>query len=261
MLRFEFLIVASLLIAVTVSGCDQNKTDVAKEPAAAKSTDTAAKPSDADIKDLNEFLKKDQQPAAGGTAALPPGHPPLDGSAPAQAGGGMPAGHPPVDGATPAAAKGTLKYDAPADWKSEQVRSSMRLAQYLIPRAEGDAQDGQMIVFHFGPGQGGPTDMNIARWKAMFTGKDGQPAGDDVAKVEKRQVAGLNVTTLDVSGIYNDPMMMQSGGAKIDGEARMLAAVVETPGGSYFLKAVGPLKTMSVQTESFSKLVESIRME
>lgn len=258
---FRFLAIVSVMSCLSAGGCDQNKSDVAKAPAASSSTDAAAKPSDADMKDLNEFLKKDKPASASGTAALPPGHPPLEGAAPAQPAGALPAGHPPIEGGAPKAAKGTLKYDAPADWKSEQVKSSMRIAQYLIPRSEGDAQDGQMIVFHFGPGQGGPTDMNIARWKNMFTTKEGQPVADDVAKIEKRQVGGLNVTTLDVAGIYNDPMMMQSGGAKIEGDARLLAAVVETPGGSYFLKAVGPIKTISAQEGPFKKLVDSVRME
>lgn len=245
-----------------IVGCEQNKPSVSKSTATANSTEDGAKPSDADIQDLNEFLKKDQ-PAAGGTAALPPGHPPIDGSAaaPARPTGELPSGHPPVGGDAPPAARSELKYEAPKDWKSEPVKSSMRVAQYMIPRAEGDTQDGQMIVFHFGPGQGGPTDMNIERWRNMFSTEDGQPVGADGAKVEKKQVAGLNVTTLDVSGLYNDPMMMQSGGTRIDGQARLLAAIVETPGGPYFFKAVGQNRTISAQVENFNSLVESVKAE
>jgi hypothetical protein len=69
------------------------------------------------------------------------------------------------------------------------------------------------------------------------------------------------VTTLDVAGMYNDPMMMQSGGTKIEGAARLLAAIVETPNGSYFFKAVGPKETISAHEGSFRKLVESVRLE
>lgn len=256
MMLTRYLLVAGFLLGM--GACDRNKPEAAK-PAPAP---TEAKPSDADANDLHAFLRKDQT-AATDASALPPGHPPIgdDQRPPQPAAGELPPGHPPIEGAEAAAPAGRLHFDPPIDWKPETVTSTMRIAQFLIPRVEGDKQDGQMIVFHFGPGQGGPTDMNIARWKGMFTTPDGQPVADSEAKIEKLTINGLPVTTLDVSGLYSDPMMMQSGGAPIEGPARLLAAIVETRAGPYFFKAVGPKDTISAQEANFTTLVNSVKPE
>lgn len=255
---FGGLVSGVLAVVLMVSACEKKDAPPAKstDKPATEAVDAAAGDQGGD--DLGAFLSKDKP--AGGGGALPPGHPPIDGAAKTaapQAAQGMPPSHPPVgDSAAEAPA---LHWDQPTEWKPEQVTSSMRVAQYQISRSEGDDQDGQMIVFHFGAGQGGPTDMNIARWKSFFTAADGSPVGDDAAKIEKSEISGMKVTTLDVSGKYSDPMMAQSGGKPIDGEARLLAAIVETPGGSWFFKAVGPKKTIGDNEPVFRKLISSIK--
>ncbi|GMU35247.1 MAG: hypothetical protein HS101_00655 [Planctomycetia bacterium] len=255
---FGGLVVGALATVLMVGACEKNETPPAKsaEKPATEATDAATGDKGGD--DLGAFLSKDKP--AGTSSALPPGHPPIEGAAKTaapQTAQGMPPSHPPVgDDAAEAA---PLHWDQPIEWKPEQVTSSMRVAQYLIPRAAGDDQDGQMIVFHFGAGQGGPTDMNIARWRSFFTNADGSPVGDDAAKVEKSEISGMKVTVLDVAGKYSDPMMAQSGGKPIDGEARLLAAIVETPSGSWFFKAVGPKKTIGENEPVFRKLISSIK--
>lgn len=258
-LRLNWIV--CFVVALGLSGgCEKSKPETAKSTS---SPTFEAMPSDAGKEDLQAFLRKDQ-PA--GTAALPSGHPPIgDAHRPPSPAGSdaLPPGHPPLVGADAAAAApaARLHFDPPVEWKPEPVSSSMRVAQFLIPRIDGETQDGQMIVFHFGPGQGGPTDMNIARWKGMFTTPDGEPVGDDAARIEKTKVGDFTVTTLDVAGIYNDPMMLQSGGAPVQGVARMLAAIVETPGGPYFFKAVGPVGTITENVTAFKEMVNSVKQE
>lgn len=248
---FSFVSMVALTSFI-VAACEKN------EAPPAKSTTPAAKSDDEQSGDaLGDFLNKDK---SGSGSALPPGHPPVAGTATTaapQSAQGMPASHPPVGGETEKVA--ALRFDPPTEWKAEQVTSQMRIAQYLIPRSGGDEQDGQMIVFHFGAGQGGPIDMNIARWRNFFTTADGNPVGDDVAKVEKTEVSGMKVTILDVSGKYNDPMMAQSGGKPINGEARLLGAIVEAPSGSWFFKAVGPKATMTENEKVFRRVISSVK--
>lgn len=251
------LIAVGLTSLFLVAGCEKKETPPAKAAEKSSEPKSEASGSDSSGDDLGAFLSKDK-PAD--TGALPPGHPPISGgqTGVSQASPSMPPSHPPVGDDSGAAAT-ALRYEPPLEWKPEPVSSSMRDAQFLIPRAEGDAQDGQFVLFHFGAGQGGPIDMNIARWRNMFTTADGQPVGDDVAKVEKTQVSGMTVTRLDVSGNYSDPMMVRSGGKPIEGEARMLAAIVEAPSGAWFFKAVGPKKTITAQEQAFHKMIESVK--
>ena len=249
----ETVMISLLLCA----GCEKNETTPEKktETASESRADTSGGDSSGD--ELGEFLSKDKPADSGG---LPPGHPPISGgqTGMSQSTPSMPPSHPPV-GEDSAEAATALRYEPPIEWKPERVTSSMRDAQFLIPRAEGDTQDGQFVLFHFGAGQGGPIDMNIARWKNMFTTPDGQPVGDESAKVEKTEISGMRVTKLDVSGNYSDPMMVRSGGEPIEGEARMLAAIVEAPSGSWFFKAVGPKKTITAHEQSFHKMIESVK--
>lgn len=206
----------------------------------------------------------DKQSGGAPSTSLPPGHPPMGGAQPApKATDGLPAGHPPMTGgstiAAPAAGTTTLKYDVPSGWKEGKPTSSMRKAQFTMPRAEGDPEDGQLIVFYFGPGQGGSIEMNISRWKGMFTDSDGKPVGDDKVKQGSSQVDGMKMTTLDVAGRYADQMGRPDKPGATDTDFRMLAAIVEAPDGPWFFKAVGPTKTMAAQEANFNAFIKSIR--
>jgi hypothetical protein len=56
-------------------------------------------------------------------------------------------------------------------------------------------------------------------------------------------------------------MRARSGGTPIAGEARLLAAIVETPKGRYFFKAIGPRATINVNETAFENLVASLRLK
>ena len=38
-------------------------------------------------------------------------------------------------------------FDPPAEWLQETVSSPMRLAQFTLPRVEGDVEDAELVVF------------------------------------------------------------------------------------------------------------------
>ena len=57
-----------------------------------------------------------------------------------------------------------LTFTAPDTWKKVATSSSMRVAQYALPRAAGDTQDAELVVYYFG-GSGGTVEANLARWR------------------------------------------------------------------------------------------------
>ena len=65
-------------------------------------------------------------------------------------------------------ASGELHFKAPDGWVTEKASSSMRVAQYKLPKAEGDNDDASLIVYYFGATQGGTTQANIDRWIAQM---------------------------------------------------------------------------------------------
>jgi hypothetical protein len=94
-----------------------------------------------------------------------------------------------------------LSFTTPDGWRQSPSNSPMRVAEFTLPHAEGDAEDAQLIVYYFG-GQGGSIDANIQRWVGQMQQADGQPSSA-VAKRETRKVNGLTLTLVDVSGTYN----------------------------------------------------------
>jgi len=159
-------------------------------------------------------------------------------------------------GAIAADSGGGLRWTAPANWKSEGQRP-MRLNTYSVPPATGDTEAGECGVYYFGPGQGGSVEANIDRWIGQFQQPNGKPS-KDVAKVDKRTIHGLKITTVDVSGAYTGmggPMAPQ--GAPKSGY-RLLGAVVEGPQGSIFFKFTGPAKTVAQNQHAFQQLLSTL---
>ena len=142
-----------------------------------------------------------------------------------------------------------VKWTMPAGWVSKGS-APMRAATYTVG-------DSECVVYFFGPGQGGTVEANLARWNGHYT-QNGQPAP---GKKVKKTVHGLNVTTLDVAGTY-----VATGGAAMTAQApqegyRMLAAIVEGPGGNLFVKFAGPGKTVAANAGKFEALVGSFSKE
>lgn len=152
---------------------------------------------------------------------------------------------------------GGLRWTVPAGWKTEAAQP-MRAATYSVAAAPGDKAGGECIVSFFGAGQGGSVDANIERWRNQIQGPDGQPAKADIAK---QTVRGLSVTTIDSSGEYRamgGPMMSKL--PPVPG-FRMLAAIVEGPGGNVFVKCTGPAKTIAANQQRFDQLLNSFQKE
>jgi hypothetical protein len=206
--------------------------------------------------------------ACGGGGA-PPAPAAQAGGAPAAAGGGGEASsHPapapvapissrgtPVGagaGVPPATAGGSIAWDLPAGWQEETPSSGMRMAQASIPGPGGPAQ---LVVFFFGPGGGGGVEANLDRWVGQM---EVAPGTEPVR--ETFDAGGYRVTMLDVAGTLQ-PSGMGMGPSAPQPGSRMLAAVVEGPGGPWFFKATGPDATLGPARDAFRSMLAGVRAE
>ena len=158
------------------------------------------------------------------------------------------------------AAAASLKFDAPAGWASKTPSSSMRLAEFTLPKIASDPEDGTLTVYYFG-NQGGSVQANIDRWIGQLAQPDGR-ASKDVAKTTTLESkSGLKITLLDVSGTYVAEVTPGSTEHFNKPGFRQLAAVVDTPNGPHFVKVVGPAATVAKWEDSVMSFLKSLRWE
>lgn len=156
-----------------------------------------------------------------------------------------------------AAEAGGVRFDAPSAWKA--APKPMRTANYAIPAVAGDSQDGEMAVFYFGPGQGGGVEANVRRWLGQFVNPDGTPLSPGSAERTEKEVNGLAVTVLDVSGTYLFKPFPMAPRATPLPDYRMLAAIVQGPDAPVFFKLTAPEKTAAASEQDFHRVIESLR--
>jgi gluconolactonase len=155
--------------------------------------------------------------------------------------------------------KGLLLH-TPKSWKKGEPASSLRLAEFSIPAAEGDSMPVELTVSSFA-GAGGGVQANVQRWVGQF--QEGRKV--EIFTGEGHQ--GLYVL-VDLKGTYNmpdGPPIQQK--TKPLPNARMLAVIIgirwdEVQGEGdnkqtvkksavYFLKMAGPEKTVTANEEGF----------
>jgi hypothetical protein len=149
----------------------------------------------------------------------------------------------------------SLTFTAPPEWKPVTVSSSMRVAQWALPHAAGDSQDGELVVYYFG-GQGGSLDANIERWVGQMKQPEGRPSP---VKRDSRTINGLKVTLVDLTGTYVAEMAPGSGQLHNSPGFRMRAGYIETANGPYFIKLVGPAKTIGAFEKQFEAFLASVK--
>ena len=152
-----------------------------------------------------------------------------------------------------------LTYTTPTGWKPSPTTSSMRVAQFTLPRAAGDAQDAELVVYYFG-GSGGTIDANIERWLGQMQQPNGRPSSAAATRA-KRTVNGLSVTLVDVSGTYVAEVTPGSPERHNSPNFRLRAAVIETANGPYFIKLTGPATTVAGHEKAFEQFVASLKYQ
>jgi hypothetical protein len=147
----------------------------------------------------------------------------------------------------PANSVAGIAWTIPPNWTVEGPRP-MRAATYTVP------QGGSCAVYYFGSDQGGSVEANVQRWAGQFEGSP-KPV------TEKKTIASMPVTTVQINGTYTSPggPMMQSQG-KEEGY-RLMGAIVEGPEGSVFFKCTGPKDAMTAAKPGFDDLLSSLHRQ
>lgn len=145
-----------------------------------------------------------------------------------------------------------LKTEVPSDWIVKRPRVRIIAHEFEVPGAEGDAAAGRVTVMQ----AGGSIEQNIERWFGQFVQPDGSKTAEQ-ADVDKLKVAEQTVYVVDVSGTYRD----QRGPfapATLRPKYRMLAAIIPTDAGNWFVKFYGPEATVSDQADAFRAMIKGI---
>lgn len=155
---------------------------------------------------------------------------------------------PPNDGTL---AIGPLHWTVPKTWV-RKAPGMMLLAEYAVPKADGDKENARLTVSQFG----GTVEDNINRWKGQFKKLDKE-------KEEPLDVGGVKTTLVDLSGTFEDsrgPMAP----AVTRPDYRMVAAVVEVPNQQQlltFIKCYGPAKTMAAHADEVKAFIRSMKVD
>lgn len=154
----------------------------------------------------------------------------------------------------------SLRFTVPAGWLEEERSSSMQVAQYRLPKVAPDTEDASLVLYYFGENQGGSAAANVERWVDQMKQADGG-SSQETAKTDHLETNGLQVTTVDVSGTYVAETAPGSGKLHNQPGYRLRAAVIETPKGSYYVKLVGPEKTVAEWNDSFLSFIKSFQFK
>jgi len=101
---------------------------------------------------------------------------------------------------------------------------------------------------------------NIERWVGQMQQADGKPSSA-AAKKQSRTVNGLPVTLVDVSGTYVAEMSPGATDRHNKPHFRLRAGVIETSKGPYFIKLIGPEKTVTRWDRAYDQFVSSVRFQ
>jgi hypothetical protein len=151
--------------------------------------------------------------------------------------------------------RGGLDFNLPSDWIEELPESNMRLAQFLIP--SNDETDGiELVVFDR---IGGSVEQNLERWASQFIAVPGGEKGELIQSQET--INGLNVTFAAIHGTYavSGSGMDFSGGDKPS--YKMFAAIIESPAGNYYFKAVGPINSIDQRLNELKDFIRTVRIK
>jgi hypothetical protein len=147
-----------------------------------------------------------------------------------------------------------LGWADPPRWQRRHPSNAQRTAEYLVPRAGDDPQDGECIVITFGAGQGGSVESNVDRWVHQY-----EPVTTSPAK-RSHEVNGMTITRVEVAGTYH-PMQMPGAPPAPSSipNSRLIGGIVQAPSGLWFFKLTGSDATVRASAAEFDAMVDSVR--
>jgi hypothetical protein len=115
------------------------------------------------------------------------------------------------------------------------------------------------VVTFFG-GQGGTVQANFDRWLTQMQQPDGR-ASKDVAKTSVLKTHDLTLSIMDLPGTFVAEIAPGSSEHFNKPGFHLRAAVIEGKGGPYFIRLVGPAKTVAKWDASVQAFFKSLRVE
>ncbi len=155
-----------------------------------------------------------------------------------------------VGGCTSRVELSGVSFEPPAGAKRLEPTPS-RAAQYELN------PDVRLVFYHFGDRGAGSVEANIERWIDQFEQPDGAPSRDR-ADIRTMERGGLSVRRIDLSGTYVAETQPGSGERLHEPDYRLLAAVVETEAGPFYLKLVGPADVIGGEVGTFDAMLDSL---
>jgi len=165
---------------------------------------------------------------------------------------GGPLEDPPIRSSRPAG--GALRFAAPNGWVPKP-RRPMTVQVYALPKVEGELEDADLAVSHFPEMKNIPLARQIERWCAQFEQPDGRP-GVEVVRQWTLEGGRSPTTIIDICGRYRPGPAMGRRASPRE-RYRMLAAEIRTDAGPWYVKLIGPEKTVSHWKEAFLKFVSA----
>ena len=139
----------------------------------------------------------------------------------------------------------------PVTWIEHPPTGSMRAANYTVPGRDGN-EAAHIVVFYFGPTQGGTIDHNIQRWRSQFQVTD---SGDlPEPKIDRFDVDSMVVTLVELAGEWQE-----MGSASFTPDQVFLMAIVEAPVGRVFIRFAGQTATVEANREDFMAMIRGLR--
>jgi hypothetical protein len=140
----------------------------------------------------------------------------------------------------------------PASWKKKELPpGSMRQAQFVVPKADGDPEDAEVALFTLGGS--GSEKQNLDRQLAKFLA-DGREVKD-----AKLPVGPVEATYQDITGTFKkkpSPMSEQYTPLK---DYRQLYVLFDKDGKSHYLWLLGPKATVEKHKKEFEGWLKSFK--
>lgn len=142
-----------------------------------------------------------------------------------------------------------LTFARPEKWEWIPIQSQMRKAQLKVPNPSPSGEPGEVVFFHFGPGNGGGTQANVDRWFRQFEGnRDQIKARTEEAKAGNSKLTYVFAEGTYLSGMPGGPQTPKPGFA-------LVGAILEDPAGHVFVRFTGPKALVEAATPAFKKMV------
>ncbi len=147
---------------------------------------------------------------------------------------------------------GGMSLVAPKNWMRERPPINFILAQFSLPRANGDKSDAQLTVTS--PGEHDPKALERVREQLKEKPEEGS--------VEHLQIAGNEVVLVDSTGDYDDGSDEESDPSSSpanEGRYRALNAMVFLGGKVYIVNCTGPEKTVGERAGEFRAFLQTMK--